>query len=308
MKSENFKINENSKNQRIDIFVKNKLSDLLTRSYIHKLIRERFITVSSKNIKKNYILKYGDIVNVVIPSPKKLEILSEKIDLDIMYEDEWLLVVNKPKGMVVHPAPGNYDRTLVNALLSYCKGSLSGINGFLRPGIVHRLDKDTSGLLIVAKNDLAHKNLSDQIKLHNFKREYEAIVHGIFKNDFGTINFPIGRDRKNRKKMAVTNINSKKAVTHYQVIKKYDKFTYLKLILKTGRTHQIRVHMNHINHPVVGDLIYNQNKNRNFEFLAGQCLHAKTIGFLHPINKNYLEFKSELPGYFKSFLNLLKNT
>lgn len=223
--------------------------------------------------------------------------------MEIIYEDNDLLVVNKPKGMVVHPAAGNYDGTLVNALLYHCGDSLSGINGVMRPGIVHRIDKDTSGLLIVAKNDFAHFSLAEQIKEHSFTREYEAIVYGNLKDDEGTVNAPIGRSQYDRKKMCVTEKNSKHAVTHYRVIARYKGYTHIKCILETGRTHQIRVHMAYIGHPVSGDLVYGV-KNEKVDF-TGQCLHARKIGFVHPRSGKYLEFTSQLPEYFRNYLEKL---
>ena len=235
-----------------------------------------------------------------MPELKELSVEPENIPVEVVYEDEDILIVNKKKGMVVHPAVGNYRGTLVNALLFHCKGSLSGINGTIRPGIVHRIDKDTSGLLIVAKNDFAHKKLAEQIKVHSFSREYEAIVYGGFKNESGTINAPIGRHKVDRKKMAVTRENFRPAVTHYKVIKRYKGFTHLRLRLETGRTHQIRVHMAYIGHPVAGDKVYGPKK--VIQELEGQCLHAKMIGFIHPRTEKYMEFESELPVYFKKFL------
>lgn len=240
---------------------------------------------------------------VVIPPPVPLEVKAQQIPLDIVYEDDDLLVVNKPKGMVVHPAVGNHEGTLVNALLAHCGDSLSGINGIIRPGIVHRIDKDTSGLLIVAKNDFAHQHLAQQIKVHSFTREYEAVVHGGFSDEEGTVDAPIGRHPVERKKMAVTEKNSRNAVTHYRVLQRYQNFTHLRLRLETGRTHQIRVHMAYMGHPVAGDPVYGPKK--PVGGLSGQCLHAKLIGFMHPRNGRYLEFESPLPAYFVQFLRTL---
>ena len=254
---------------------------------------------------KKQKLKTGDEIKVCIPDPVPYEAKAENIPLDIVYEDNDLLVVNKPKGMVVHPAAGNYDGTLVNALLYHCGDSLSGINGVLRPGIVHRIDKDTSGLLIVAKNDESHKFLSGQIKEHSFTREYEAVVRGSVREDEGTVNAPIGRNPNDRKKMCITQKNSKEAVTHYSVIARYKGYTHIRCILETGRTHQIRVHMASLGHPVAGDLVYGV-KNEKVAF-EGQCLHAKKIGFVHPATGEYMEFDSELPEYFKNFLTKLRN-
>lgn len=262
------------------------------------------VTIASKPVSKNYKVRLGDKISVVIPKPRELELKPENIELDIRYEDSDLLVVNKPKGMVVHPAAGNYDKTLVNALLYHCKGSLSGINGVIRPGIVHRIDKDTSGLLIVAKNDFAHINLAEQIKAHSFEREYQTVVYGGFKTDCGTVDAPIGRHSVDRKKMCVTEKNSKNAVTHYEVVERYKGFTHLRVHLETGRTHQIRVHMAYIGHPVAGDPVYGPKK--VITELCGQCLHAGLIGFRHPRTGKHIEVTSELPEYFEAFLRRLE--
>lgn len=284
--------------ERLDKFI-SEAADGLTRSAAVKLIEDGCCTVNGKSVAKNYKLKSGDNVIIEIPDAAEVDILPENIPLDIVYEDNDLLVVNKPKGMVVHPAPGHYSGTLVNALMYHCKDSLSGINGEIRPGIVHRIDKDTSGLLIVAKNDTAHRGLAEQIKEHSFTREYEAVVNGSVKED-GTVNAPIGRHKIDRKKMCVTTENSREAVTHYFVLENFGDMTHLRLRLETGRTHQIRVHMAYIGHSVAGDEVYGNGKPKS---LMGQCLHAKKIGFVHPITNEYLEFDSELPDYFKKFLN-----
>ncbi|MCR5636427.1 MAG: RluA family pseudouridine synthase [Clostridiales bacterium] len=297
-----FKITENSGGERIDKSVSENTE--LSRSAAQKLIEQNAVLVNDAPVKSNYKVKLNDMVKVNVPEPKNIETTPENIPLEIIYEDDWLLVVNKPKGMVVHPAAGNYSGTLVNALLYHCKDSLSGINGEIRPGIVHRIDKNTSGLLIVAKNDAAHIKLAQQIKEHSFTREYEAVVHGTFKSEKGTVNLPIGRHGTDRKKMAVTNKNSRNAVTHYEVIKQYEKYTHIRLKLETGRTHQIRVHMAYLGHPVAGDDVYGK-KNTDKE-LCGQCLHAKKIGFVHPKTGEYMEFDSDLPEYFKNFLSKLK--
>lgn len=291
-------------NIRIDKFLSDKLTDY-SRNAVQKIIDSNGVCVNDKTINKNYKCKAGDRVEIVIPDAKPLEAVAQNIPVDIVYEDDYLLVVNKPKGMVVHPANGNPDGTLVNALLYHCKDSLSSINGVIRPGIVHRIDKDTSGLLIVAKTDKAHIGLAEQIKEHSFSRAYETVVYGNIKQDEFTVNQPIGRDTKDRKKMAVTLKNSKPAVTHFEVIKRYGDFTHLRCILETGRTHQIRVHTSYIGHPVAGDAVYGPKK--VITTLNGQCLHAKHIGFVHPITGEYLEFESELPQYFVSFLNYLEN-
>ncbi len=277
---------------------------LASRSAAQKIIDDGNVFVNSIIITKNYKVKSGDRITVVVPKPRELEVKAENIPLDIRYEDDDLLVVNKPKGMVVHPAAGNYDGTLVNALLYHCKDSLSGINGVIRPGIVHRIDKDTSGLLIVAKNDFAHISLADQIKVHSFTRKYQSVVYGRLKSHEGTIDAPIGRHSVDRKKMAVTAKNSKNAVTHYEVINEYEGFTHLSLKLETGRTHQIRVHMAYVGHPVAGDPVYGPKK--VIEYLNGQCLHAGLIGFKHPRTGKYIEIESELPDYFNDFLRRIK--
>ena len=279
--------------------------DGMSRSAVQKVIDDGNVSVGDTVISKNYKARQGDVIKVIIPQARELEITAEDIPLDIRYEDSDLLVVNKPKGMGVHPAAGNYDGTLVNALMHHCKGSLSGINGVIRPGIVHRIDKDTSGLLIVAKNDFAHINLAEQIKVHSFTREYQSVVYGKMKTESGIVDAPIGRHPVDRKKMAVTPKNSKNAVTHYKVINEYDGFTHLGLRLETGRTHQIRVHMAYIGHPVAGDPVYGPKK--VIESLSGQCLHAGLIGFRHPRSNEYIEIKSELPEYFTQFLRRINN-
>ncbi len=284
---------------RIDAFLATELE--ITRSSASKLIENGNVFINDRVATKSLKVKMGDRVTVNIPDPVSADILPEDIPLEIVFEDDDLLVVNKPKGMVVHPAPGNYNGTLVNALLFHCKDSLSGINGVLRPGIVHRIDKDTSGLLIVAKNDNAHNFLAEQIKEHSFTREYEAVVLGKFKEKIGDIELPIGRHPVKRKQMAVTYKNSKPAKTHYEVLAETEKLSHLRLKLYTGRTHQIRVHMSYLGHPLAGDVVYGNSKN-SFKSLNGQCLHAKKIGFVHPTTKEYIEFESDLPDYFKSFL------
>lgn len=289
---------------RIDRFLTDNIPEI-TRSAVQKIIDDANVTVNGEVVSKNYKCRVGDNVDVTVPDAKPLEAVGQNIPIDVVYEDEHLLVVNKPKGMVVHPANGNPDGTLVNALLYHCGDSLSGINGVIRPGIVHRIDKDTSGLLIVAKSDKAHIGLAQQIKDHSFSRAYEAVVYGNIKEDSGTVCQPIGRDTKDRKRMAVTMKNSKPATTHYEVIKRYGDFTHVRCVLETGRTHQIRVHMAFLGHPVAGDAVYGPRK--VITRLNGQCLHAKHIGFVHPITNEYLEFESELPEYFTSFLNYLEN-
>jgi 23S rRNA pseudouridine1911/1915/1917 synthase len=287
---------------RIDLFV-SQIADV-TRSRAAKLISEGFVKINTKTASKSDKLQMGDEVAVILPDPTPYDILPQNLNLDIVYEDDDLLVVNKPKGMVVHPAAGNFDGTLVNGLMYHCKDNLSGINGVMRPGIVHRIDKNTSGLLIVAKNDFSHNFLAEQIKEHSFTREYEAVVYGNLKNDNGTVNAPIGRHPVKRKQMAVTNTASRHAITHYEVLERFGDFTHLKLRLETGRTHQIRVHMAYLGHPVAGDDVYGPKK--VITALNGQCLHAKKIGFIHPKTKEYLEFDSSLPEYFEKFIKKLQ--
>lgn len=306
MQNFTFEISKENSKIRIDKFLSQNLENI-SRSYIHELIKNNDILVNGNHTTKNFVLSEKDIVSVNIPKPKEIDILPENIPIDIVYEDDDLLIVNKEKGIVVHPAPGNYTGTLVNALLYKCKDSLSGINGNIRPGIVHRIDKYTSGLLIIAKNDISHNFLAEQIKEHSFTREYEAIVYGNIKEDSGTIRINIARHKTDRKKMAVTDIGGKLAITHFTVLKRYGNFTHLRLKLETGRTHQIRVHMAYIKHPVLGDEVYANPKNNPFKFLTGQCLHAKSIGFIHPKTNKYIEFSSELPDYFKKVIDILEN-
>lgn len=298
-----FTVSQEAVGDRIDRWLVENVEGL-TRSSVQRLIDEECVLVNQKPTSKNYKLRLGDVVDLYTPELKELDVEAEDIPLDIVFEDEHLLVVNKPKGMVVHPAAGNYSGTLVNALMAHCKGSLSGINGVMRPGIVHRIDKKTSGLLIVAKSDAAHLGLAEQIKVHSFTRIYEAIVCGSLKNDSGTIDAPIGRHPIDRKKMCVTDKNSKNAVTHYEVLQRYNGFTHIRVKLETGRTHQIRVHMSHIGHSIAGDEVYGPKK--PLKELDGQCLHAKVIGFEHPVTHEYLEFESELPKYFDDFIQKLK--
>lgn len=286
---------------RLDVFVADAAD--ISRSRAAKLINDGNIEVNSVIASKNTKLKIGDKIIITIPEPESYSAEPENIPLDIVFEDSDLLVVNKPKGMVVHPAAGNYSGTLVNALMYHCGDSLSGINGVMRPGIVHRIDKNTSGLLIVAKNDFAHGILAEQIKEHSFTREYEAIVYGKFKEESGTVDAPIARHPKERKQMAIVE-GGRNAVTHYSVMAEMNGFTHLKLRLETGRTHQIRVHMAYIGHPVAGDEVYGPKK--VITTLSGQCLHAKKIGFIHPRSGEYVEFDSTLPDYFKDFLRRCK--
>lgn len=299
----NFEIDNESTGIRLDKYLSEKINDI-TRSALQGYFSDGNITVNGTAVNKNYKTRRNDNIQVSIPEPVPLEAVAENIPLDIIYEDDDVIVVNKPKGMVVHPAAGNYTGTLVNALLYHCKDSLSGINGVLRPGIVHRIDKNTSGLLIVAKNDITHKGLAHQIKEHSFTRQYETIVYGNIKEDSGTVNQPIGRNPNDRKKMAVIATNSKKAITHFNVVERFNDFTHLVVTLETGRTHQIRVHMAYTSHPVAGDDVYGPKK--VITKLGGQCLHARKIGFIHPIKGEYLEFTSDLPEYFTNFLTELR--
>ncbi|HCL4547424.1 RluA family pseudouridine synthase [Clostridium botulinum] len=289
-------------NVRLDLYL-SKIFEDKSRSYLQGIIDEGNVLVNNKKKKRNYKLKVGDNIEVNIPEPKLLEIEPEDIKLDIIYEDKDVIVVNKPQEMVVHPAPGVYSGTLVNALLNHCK-DLSGINGVARPGIVHRIDKDTSGILVVAKNDISHNNLAAQFKEHSISRVYMALVEGIIKDEQGTIEAPIGRHPVDRIKMAVVK-DGRHAVTHYKVIERFKNHTLVECRLETGRTHQIRVHMSHIMHPLVGDPVYGYKKQR-FN-LKGQMLHAKLLGFIHPTTGQYVEFESQLPEYFKKIIKILKN-
>lgn len=295
-------VSEEQAGERLDKVVSAAVPET-TRSAAQKWIECGFVTKQGKALAKSTKLCAGDEIEIQVPQPVALAVEPEQIPLDIRYEDEDVLVVNKPKGMVVHPAPGHPGGTLVNALLYHCGDTLSGVNGVVRPGIVHRIDKDTSGLLMVAKNDRAHQSLAAQIQDHSFTRIYEAVVYGNLKEDHGSIDAPIGRHPSDRKKMAVTVQHSRPAVTHYQVLARYRGFTHVQLRLETGRTHQIRVHMAYLGHPVAGDPVYGVKK--VITSLQGQCLHAKVLGFLHPSKGRYLEITSELPRYFADFLGHL---
>lgn len=296
-----FKIDIENVGARIDKFIADNVHEL-TRSAVQKLIDDGLVLCNADPVSKNYKLRENDKITVTMPEPVELDVKPQDISLEIVYEDNDLLVVNKPKGMVVHPAAGNPDGTLVNALLYHCKGRLSSINGVIRPGIVHRIDKNTSGLLIVAKNDSSHHKLAEQIKAHSFTREYMAVVIGRFKEKTGTIDEPIGRSKYDRKKMCVTQLNSKNAVTHYEVIEELGNFSLVRFRLETGRTHQIRVHCAFMGHPVYGDDVYG----KQVKGIDGQCLHAKKIGFIHPTTNEYMEFDSELPQYFEGVLQKLR--
>mgnify|MGYP000964890012 CR=1 FL=1 len=288
---------------RLDTWLTDKLKDY-SRSYIQKLMEDELVLVNGKARKANYRIKTGDEIHVSIPEPEKLDVKPEKIELEILYEDEDLIVVNKPKGMVVHPAAGNYSGTLVNALMAYCGDRLSDINGVIRPGIVHRIDKDTSGILVVAKNNIAHERLSEKLKKHDIKRIYVAIVEGVIKEDKGIIDAPIGRHPVERKKMAVNTKNGRRAVTRFKVLERFKDATYIQAELETGRTHQIRVHMAYLGHPLVGDEVYGRKRQR--VNIQGQALHAKVLGFVHPIKNEYMEFMAEPPAYFNDLLESLR--
>lgn len=296
-----FIIEEHELGKRLDAFLSDNIEGQ-SRSYIQKLIEQQAVLVNGKDCKSNYKLRKNDEVEVQIPEPVPLEVIAEDIALDVVYEDEDLIVLNKPQGMVVHPAHGNYTGTIVNALLSHCD-NLSGINGVMRPGIVHRIDKDTSGIIVIAKTNEAHVSLSEQLKEHSITRCYNALVEGRVKNDQGTIETMIGRNPKDRKEMAVTK-TGKRAVTHYTVMERFENYTLIEARLETGRTHQIRVHMAHIGHPIVGDPVYGYKKQR-FD-TKGQLLHARVLGFVHPRTGAYNEFEAPLPEYFQDILNKIR--
>ncbi|AYA99414.1 RluA family pseudouridine synthase [Lachnoanaerobaculum umeaense] len=295
-------VEESDINKRIDVFLAKNLESF-SRSYIQDLIKKGKATIGGKSIKANYRLRNGDNVVLNIPKPEPLEILPENIPLDILYEDNDVILVNKPKGMVVHPAAGHYSGTLVNALLYHCKDNLSGINGVLRPGIVHRIDMDTTGVIIACKNDNAHQNIAKQLAEHSITRRYVAIVNGNLKEDEGVVDAPIARAKNDRKKMAVDK-DGKTAVTYYKVLERLKNYTYIECVLETGRTHQIRVHMSYINHPLLGDEIYSGKKESMK--LQGQCLHAMVLGFIHPTTNEYMEFKAPIPEYFNEILKKFK--
>lgn len=297
-----FQVTEEYEEERIDKYM-SILIDSLSRSFIQKMMKEEKVLVNGKPVKANYRLKTEDEICFELPEAVEPDIEPENIPLDILYEDADVLVVNKPKGMVVHPAAGHYSGTLVNALMYHCKGSLSGINGCLRPGIVHRIDMDTTGSLIVCKNDIAHASIAAQLKEHSIVRRYRAIVWGVIKDEEGCVDVPIGRHPSDRKKMAAGVRNGKEAVTHYRVLERFRSYTYIECRLETGRTHQIRVHMDSIGHPILGDPVYG---NRKCPFqLQGQTLHAMTLGFIHPVTGEYVETTAPLPGYFQHLLDTL---
>lgn len=304
MKTEIFEVMEEQEGERLDKFLSIIYPDT-SRSFFQKLIKENGVLVNDKAEKASYRMNFEDVVTIHFPDAVETTIEPENIPLDILYEDDDLLIVNKPKGMVVHPSAGHFSGTLVNAIMYHCKDSLSGINGEIRPGIVHRIDMDTTGSLIVCKNDNSHVAIADQIKVHSVNRIYEGIVYGNVKEDEGTIEGPIGRHPIERKKMAINEKNGKPAITHYKVLERFGNYTYMQFKLETGRTHQIRVHMSSIGHPLLGDSLYASGKSP-FKNLCGQTLHAKTIGFIHPSTKEYMEFHAPLPEYFEKLLSQLK--
>lgn len=291
--------------ERIDRFLAEQMKEL-SRSYIQKLLKDGAVSVNGTSVKQNYKLSAGDHIVVRVPEPEALDILPEDIPLDILYEDDDILVVNKPKGMVVHPSPGHYSHTLVNAVLYHCQGHLSGINGVIRPGIVHRIDMDTTGSLLICKNDRAHQILAEQLKEHSITRRYHAVVYGNFKEEQGTVNAPIGRHPVERKKMSTRSSSPRPAVTHYRVLERFGNYTYIECELETGRTHQIRVHMSSIGHPILGDAVYGPS--RCPYTLQGQTLHAKILGIRHPSTGEYMEFDAPLPQYFTRLLDTLRST
>lgn len=296
-----FTPDDEQKNVRIDKFLSEQLPDQ-SRSYLQKLLKEGNVTVNEKPVKANYKVQLSDTVRLELPEPENPDILPEDIPLDILYEDEDVLIINKPKGMVVHPSVGHYTHTVVNAVMFHCKDHLSGINGVMRPGIVHRIDMDTTGAIVICKNDMAHQSLADQLKEHSITRKYRALVHGNLKEDEGMVEGPIGRHPTDRKKMAINHKNGKPAVTHYKVLERFGSYTFIECQLETGRTHQIRVHMASIGHPLLGDELYGNPKNLAMKGLQGQTLHAMVIGFVHPSTHEYMEFEAPLPEYFQNLL------
>ncbi len=306
MQEFHFLITEEYENERLDKSLSELTDDTVSRSYLQKLIKENQVFVNQKVQKASYRLKDGDTVSFIIPDQTTPDIIPEDLNLEILYEDQDVIVVNKPKDMVVHPAAGHFSHTLVNGLMFHCKDSLSGINGVLRPGIVHRIDKDTTGSIIACKNDNAHLKIAKQLKEHSITRRYRAICFGELKEDTGTINAPIGRDEKDRKKMAINHKNGKQAITHYKVLERFPGYSYIECQLETGRTHQIRVHMASIGHPLLGDVVYSSRKQ---PFTTnGQVLHAYILGFTHPVNDEYIETTAPIPEYFNSILDKLRKT
>lgn len=305
MQTESFEVQFEQEGERLDKFLSTIYPDF-SRAFFQKLIKNQKVWVNDQNQKASFPVHTDDLVKIEIPDAVETTIVPEDIPLDILYEDQDLLIVNKPKGMVVHPSAGHYTGTLVNAIMYHCKDSLSGINGEIRPGIVHRIDMDTTGSLIVCKNDEAHVDIAQQIKEHSVNRIYVGIVCGNVKEDEGTIEGPIGRHPVERKKMAINEKNGKPAVTHYKVLERFGNYTYMQFKLETGRTHQIRVHMASIGHPLLGDSLYSSNRSA-FKNLQGQTLHAQTIGFIHPRTGEYMQFSAPLPEYFKKLLSILQS-
>lgn len=299
-----FDITLEMEEERIDKCISNYM-DSLSRSYIQKIIKDGNVYVNEDIVKANYRVKVDDRVKFIIPDSVEPDIPAQDIPLDILYEDRDVLIINKPKNMVVHPAPGHYEGTVVNAIMHHCKEELSGINGVMRPGIVHRIDKDTTGSLIICKNDEAHNTIAELLKKHDITRKYRAIVYGVIKDDEGVIDAPIGRHPNDRKKMSINERNGKRAVTHYKVLERFNNFSYIECQLETGRTHQIRVHMASIGHPLLGDEVY-CNRKSPYK-LEGQALHAMTIGFEHPRNGEYMEFEAPIPEYFEELLRKLRS-
>ncbi len=303
MKTDIFEVREEQEEKRLDKFL-SIIYPEISRSFFQKLIKDGLVTVNDKSEKGSYRMHFEDVVEIHFPDAVETTIEAENIPLDIIYEDADFLIVNKPKGMVVHPSAGHYSGTLVNAIMYHCKEELSGINGEIRPGIVHRIDMDTTGSLIVCKNDYSHVHIAEQIKVHSVNRIYEGIVYGNVKEDEGTIEGAIGRHPVERKKMAINEKNGKPAITHYKVLERFGNYTYMQFKLETGRTHQIRVHMSSIGHPLLGDTLYSSAK-APFKNLQGQTLHAKTIGFIHPSTNTYVEYEAPLPEYFQKLLTNL---
>lgn len=300
-----FIVAEELKGIRIDRYLA-EVCDTLSRSYLQKLLKADAVLVNAKAVKSNYKVCCGDFIECEVPEAVAPQIEAEEMDLDILYEDSDIIIINKPKGMVVHPAVGHYDGTLVNGLMAHCKDDLSGINGVMRPGIVHRIDMDTTGVLIVCKNDMAHNSIAEQLKEHSITRRYRAIVHGIIKDETGIVDAPIGRHPSDRKKMSVNQKNGRRAVTHYHVLERFKQYTYIECQLETGRTHQIRVHMASIHHPLLGDTVYGPDKSPYK--LQGQTLHAQVLGIIHPRSGLYMEFEAPLPLYFEELLEKLRLT